>query len=55
MPTVGLRMFQAREDEMRRLGVKEMVGNTKLHLDRSAFFERMGWKKTAICYRKVLA
>ena len=49
MPTVGLRLFQAMEDEMRRLGVKEMVGNTKLHLDRSAFFE------TAICYRKVLA
>jgi L-amino acid N-acyltransferase YncA len=54
MPTVGMRLFMAMEDEMRRLGVKEMVGNTKVHLDRSPLFEHLGWEKTAICYRKVL-
>ena len=54
MPTIGMRLFLEMEDAMKRLGVKEIVGNTKLHLDRSAFFERLGYVKTAICYRKIL-
>lgn len=52
--TLGLRLFRCMEDEMLKRGVKLMIGNTKCHLDRSPMFDRLGWRKTAITYSKVL-
>lgn len=54
-PTVGMRLFMAMEDAMRKHGVKEIIGNTKAHFDKSPLFERLGWRRTGIIYSKVLA
>jgi hypothetical protein len=55
MPTIGLRLFGEMEDGMRQLGVKRLIGNTKVHVDKSPLFEHLGWQKTGLIYEKVLA
>lgn len=41
---VGVWMFRAFEAECRRRGVKKMFGGTKMWLDVSPIFSRLGWR-----------
>lgn len=50
----GLRLFLETEKALRALGVKEVVANSKMRNDVSILFERLGWRKTAITYTKLL-
>jgi hypothetical protein len=50
----GLRMFIEHEKNVRPFGVKKMTTITKLHHNRSAMFEKLGWKAQEITYTKVI-
>lgn len=50
----GIRLFQRVEQEMRGLGVKKLFTGTKVHLDMSKLFERLGYKRVEYLYAKIL-
>lgn len=50
----GLRMFQAVERELKKLGVRKLFTATKLHLDQGALFEYMGYKPVERLYAKLI-
>ena len=50
----GLRLFQAAERDLASRGVREAIANTKVAHDMSAIFERLGWRKTAITFTKII-
>jgi N-acetylglutamate synthase-like GNAT family acetyltransferase len=50
----GLRMFQAVERELKKLGVRKLFTATKLHLDQGALFEFLGYKPTERLYAKLI-
>jgi L-amino acid N-acyltransferase YncA len=50
----GLRMFQAVERELKKLGVRKLFTATKLHLDQGALFEFLGYKPTERLYTKLI-
>lgn len=50
----GLRLFLETEKALRSLGVKEVIANSKLKKDTSMLFERLGWRKTAVTWTKLL-
>ena len=50
----GLQLFLAVEKAMRHRGVSEIIANTKVKHDISPVFERLGWRRTAITYTKLL-
>lgn len=50
----GIRLFQRVEKEMRALGVKKLFTGTKVHLDLSRLFERLGYHRVEYLYAKIL-
>jgi L-amino acid N-acyltransferase YncA len=50
----GLRMFQAVERELKKLGVRKLFTATKLHLDQGALFEYLGYKPVERLYAKLI-
>lgn len=50
----AMRFFLATEKIMRARGATELLANTKVGLDASALFERLGWRRAAITYAKSL-
>lgn len=50
----GIRLFQKVEKEMKSLGVKKLFTGTKVHLDLSKLFERLGYKRVEYLYAKIL-
>ncbi|KQP36142.1 GNAT family N-acetyltransferase [Pseudorhodoferax sp. Leaf274] len=50
----GIRLFQRVEKEMRALGVKKLFTGTKVHLDMSKLFERLGYRRVEYLYAKIL-
>lgn len=51
---VGYRLFQFVEQALKERGVQKMFTGTKLHLDMSRLFERLGWRETERLFTKVL-
>lgn len=50
----GVRLFKRVEEEMRALGVKKLFTATKVHLDMSPIFERLGFNRVEYLYAKIL-
>ena len=50
----GLRMFQAVEREMKKLGVRKLFTATKLHLDQGSLFEYLGYRPVERLYAKLI-
>lgn len=50
----GYRLLRYAEETLSRRGVKKIISATKLHLDVSQLYQRMGWEATEITYTKVL-
>lgn len=50
----AMRLFQAVERELKRLGVKKLFTATKLHLDQGPLFERLGYKPVERLYAKII-
>lgn len=50
----GMRMFQAVERELKKLGVRKLFTATKLHLDQGTLFERLGYKPVERLYAKII-
>lgn len=50
----AVRMFQAVERELRKLGVRKLFTATKLHLDQGKLFEHLGFKPVERLYAKIL-
>jgi GNAT superfamily N-acetyltransferase len=48
----GFLLFDAVEKEARRRGVNRMFVGTKLHLDCSALFDRLGYDRVEVIYSK---
>lgn len=51
---VALRMFQAVERELKKMGVKKLFTATKLHLDQGRIFEHLGYKPVERLYAKII-
>lgn len=51
----GVKLFKYAEKTLEARGVKKLFMGTKLHLDMSRLFERMGWHETERLFTKVLA
>lgn len=51
---VGVKLFKYVEKTLKARGVKKLFTGTKLHLDMSRLFERMGWQETERLFTKVL-
>lgn len=50
----GLRLFQAVERELVKLGVRKWITATKLHLDNSRLLEHIGFRRTEHVYTKMI-
>lgn len=50
----AMRMFQAVERELKKLGVRKLFTATKLHLDQGSLFERLGYKPVERVYAKLI-
>jgi len=50
----AVRMFQAVERELKKLGVRKLFTATKLHLDQGSLFEHLGYKPVERLYAKIL-
>ena len=50
----GMRMFQAVERELQKLGVRKLLTATKLHLDQGPLLERLGYRPIERMYSKIL-
>jgi hypothetical protein len=50
----GIRLFKQVEKEMAALGVRKLFTGTKVHLDMSKLFERLGYKRVEFLYAKLL-
>jgi GNAT superfamily N-acetyltransferase len=48
--STGYKLFKAVEDEARRRGVDRMFVGSKVHLDASWLFERLGYEKVETTY-----
>lgn len=51
---VGVRLFKEAEKALRARGVQRMFTGTKLSLDMSRIFERLGWKETERLFSKYI-
>ena len=51
---VGVRLFKEVERTLRQRGVQKMVTGTKLSLDMSRIFERLGWRETERTFTKYI-
>lgn len=50
----GIRLFQHVEREMKALGVRKLFTGTKVHLDMSPLFERLGYRRVEYLYAKLI-
>lgn len=50
----AIRLFQAAERELKKLGVRKLFTATKLHLDQGSLFERLGYKPVERLYAKLI-
>lgn len=50
----AIRLFQAVEREMKKLGVRKLFTATKLHLDQGKLFEHLGYKPVERLYAKII-
>jgi len=50
----AIRMFQAVERELKKLGVRKLFTATKLHMDQGSLFERLGYKPVERLYAKLI-
>ena len=50
----AMRMFQAVERELAKLGVRKLFTATKLHMDQGPLFERLGYKPVERLYAKLV-
>jgi len=50
----GMRMFQAVESELKKLGVRKLFTATKLHMDQGPLFERLGYRPVERLYAKLI-
>lgn len=50
----AMRMFQAVERELGKLGVRKLFTATKLHMDQGPLFERLGYKPVERLYAKLI-
>lgn len=50
----AIRLFQAAERELKKLGVRKLFTATKLHLDQGPLFERLGFKPVERLYAKLI-
>lgn len=50
----GIRLFHRVESEMRSIEVKKLFTGTKVHLDMSKLFERLGYNRVEYLYSKIL-
>lgn len=50
----AIRMFQAVERELQKLGVRKLFTATKLHMDQGPLFERLGYKPVERLYAKLI-
>lgn len=50
----GVRMFKEVEKSLKARGVQKMFTGTKLHMDMSAIFERLGYRETERLFTKVI-
>jgi len=51
---LGYRFLEYVEQEMKNLGVVQIMAGTKLHYDLSRLFERLGWTATDMMYAKYI-
>jgi L-amino acid N-acyltransferase YncA len=51
---IASRGFEALEIELRKIGVKKMMFNTKVHENHSAYFEKNGCKMSDYTFTKIL-
>lgn len=50
----AVRLFQAVERELAKLGVRKLFTATKLHLDQGTLFEHLGYKPVERLYAKII-
>lgn len=50
----GIRLFKAVERELAAMGVRKLFTGTKVHLDMSKLFERLGYKRVEYLYAKLI-
>lgn len=50
----GIRLFQHVEKELAAIGVRKLFTGTKVHLDMSKLFERLGYKRVEFLYAKLI-
>lgn len=50
----AMRMFQAVERELKKVGVRKLFTATKLHMDQGPLFERLGYKPVERLYAKLI-
>jgi L-amino acid N-acyltransferase YncA len=50
----AMRLFQAAERELKKLGVRKLFTATKLHLDQGPLFERLGYRPVERLYAKLI-
>lgn len=50
----AMRLFQAVERELKKLGVRKLFTATKLHMDQGPLFERLGYKPVERLYAKLI-
>jgi hypothetical protein len=53
-PGVGLRLFKAVNEEMKRLGVVKLITGTKVHLDMGRLFQHLGYRETERTFTKIV-
>lgn len=53
-PWVGVELFEAMEQAMRKLGVKKMIAGMKNHKDVSLIFQRLGWSPIETTFAKYI-
>ncbi len=50
----GIKLFKFAEKTLKERGVQRMYTASKVKLDMSVVFERLGWSKTEVVYTKLL-
>lgn len=51
---VGIKMFQFAEEKLKEIGIQKILSGTKVHLNFSSLFERLGYKNTELIFEKIL-
>jgi GNAT superfamily N-acetyltransferase len=51
---IGIKLFQYAEEVLKGIGVNRIIMHTKIHLDNSRLFERLGYTLTDKLFTKLL-